>query len=178
MEEIWKDIEGYEGYYQVSNLARVKSLSRIINTKNGKIFHVKEMIIKPILQCTGYYSFNLCKSKKRETCNLHRLVAIAFIPNPLNLSQVNHRDEIKTNNSIENLEWCDRSYNRNYGTCQERITNKQRKTLLQMNLNGEQIKEWYSLNSAGRSGFSASKISNCCNGLRKTHKGFIWKYKQ
>ena len=108
MEEIWRDVEGYEGLYQVSNLGRVKSLNY---RRTGK-----EKILKPIKIKKQYMNVKLCKNGKLKQYMIHRLVAKAFIPNPDNKEQVNHINEIKTDNRAENLEWCDRSYNVNYGT--------------------------------------------------------------
>lgn len=120
--EVWKDIEGYEGLYQVSNLGRVKSLERIIS--DGR--HRKERILKPYDDGNGYLRVEL----QSKPFKLHRLVAQAFIPNPDNLPFVNHKDENPKNNRVflnddgsvdeSNLEWCDNKYNINYGTTQER----------------------------------------------------------
>ena len=101
MEEIWKDIKGYEGKYQISNLGKVKSL--IGNSK----------ILKPEIRA-GYYSIQLCKNGKCTHKRIHRLVAEAFIPNPNNLPMINHKDENKLNNNVDNLEWCDNTYNSQY----------------------------------------------------------------
>ena len=103
--EIWKDILGYEGLYQVSNYGRVRSL------KYGK-----EKILKQQINTDGYLHIDLYKNKKRKNYNVHRLVTIAFLENPNNYPQVNHKDENKQNNHIDNLEWCDYKYNCNYGT--------------------------------------------------------------
>ena len=111
--EIWKDIEGYEGLYQVSNLGRVKSL------KASKI--KSERIRKSYQQSSGYISIVLCKNGKVTNHKIHRLVANAFIDNPDNLPEINHKDEDKTNNCVDNLEWCDSSYNKNYGTRTEKF---------------------------------------------------------
>lgn len=107
MIEIWKDILGYEGLYQVSNLGRVKSLN----------YHKtrKEHILKPT-NCHGYLRVNLSKNKNRKSYLVHRLVGEAFISNFDNLPEINHKDENKHNNCVENLEWCDRQYNNTYGT--------------------------------------------------------------
>lgn len=111
--EEWKDIKGYENKYQISNLGRVKALDyrrtgkeQIISIKNNK----------------GYSEVALWKDSKRKMFMVHRLVAQAFIPNPNNLPQVNHKDENKTNNIVENLEWCTQSYNNSYGTRLERVS--------------------------------------------------------
>ena len=173
--EIWKDIPEYEGFYQVSSLGRVKSLCHTFKMKNNKTFNVKEKILQPILQKTGYYTFNLCKNTKRKCHSLHRLIATSFIENPLMYTCVNHKDEIKTNNSLDNLEWCTKSYNRKYGTCQERIIDSQRKRVVQLNSSGQIVKTWDSVNEAGRNGFNAGKISLCCNGKRTKHKDYLWK---
>lgn len=107
--EEWKDVPNYEGLYQVSNLGRIKSL----RDKNGK---AREKILKLKLSKFGYYQICLCKNGKQKWYFVHRLVALAFIPNPNNLPQINHIDENKTNNYVENLEWCTSKYNSNYGT--------------------------------------------------------------
>lgn len=111
--EIWKDIKGYEGLYQVSNLGRVKSL---------KVSKIKsERIRKSYQQSSGYISIVLCKNGKAVNHKVHRLVASAFIDNPNNLPEINHKDENKANNKVDNLEWCDSSYNKNYGTRTEKF---------------------------------------------------------
>lgn len=165
--EYWKPVVGYEGHYQVSNFGRVKSI------KFGK-----EIILKQHINIKGgYYYVCLLKNGKHKNYYVHRLVAQAFIPNPDNLPEVNHKDECKTNNVVSNLEWCDRKYNHNYGTINERISQSQSKTVLQYDLNGNLIKEWKSINECGRNGFNQGDICKCCNGKRKTAKGFIWVYK-
>jgi hypothetical protein len=113
MEEIWKDIKGYEGYYQVSNLGRVKSVARVIQRKS-KPYTVKEKILKARPDKDGYKYLVLCVNCKTKTTSIHRLVAQAFIPNPDNLPCINHKDENPANNNVENLEWCTYSYNNTY----------------------------------------------------------------
>lgn len=115
MEEVWKDIKGYENYYQISSLGRVKSLDRINNKGVTQIGRV--------LKCSyrsGYKSVTLSKKGKSVSCVIHRLVAIAFIPNHENKPQVNHIDENKNNNNVNNLEWVTAKENLNYGTHNER----------------------------------------------------------
>lgn len=111
MEEIWKDIVGYEGFYKVSNFGRIMSLSR--KDRRGKTW--KEKIIKQSCDKDGYLIVNLNRDGKMKTFRPHRIVAKAFIPNPKNLPEVNHKDENKQNNFFENLEWCTTRYNLTYG---------------------------------------------------------------
>lgn len=123
--EIWKDIEGYEGLYQISNMGRVKSLAKQTlcgHRKEQTIFRNEKFLS---LRCNkkGYLQVGLSKNGIRKQFTVHRLVAQTFIPNPNNLPQVNHKDENKTNNCIENLEWCTAEYNCNYGNHKSNISN-------------------------------------------------------
>ena len=119
--EEWRPVCGFEGLYEVSNLGRIKSLSRIIraNTCGKRI--IPERILSNCINGSGYCTVVLCKNGKHTTFLVHRLVAEAFIPNPNNYPQVNHKDENPSNNCVENLEWCDQKYNSNYGTRNKRI---------------------------------------------------------
>ena len=123
IEEIWKPIKNYEGLYEVSNLGRIKGVTRYVKGKVGYRIQ-KEKIRKCEVSSNGYLHVLLCKNGKYTTHNVHRLVAGAFIPNPDNLPEINHKDENKENNCVDNLEWCTRKYNMNYGTTQSRIHNK------------------------------------------------------
>ena len=169
MKEIWKDILGYEGLYQVSNFGRVKSLKRK--------WVIKDKILKPTKNRNGYIMIILCKKSMRKNILLHRLVAEAFLPNPHNLPQVNHKDEQKNNNVVTNLEWCDAKYNNCYGTKLNRYSLKRSKPVLQYTLDGEFVREWASTMECGRNGFQQGNIIRCCIGKYKQHKGFIWKFK-
>lgn len=122
-EEIWKDIGGYEGLYQVSNLGRVRSLDRMVGDRWGGKRLYKGKIMKTPLNSDGYCCVDLCKENKRKTYRVNRLVAIAFIKNddPINKIFVNHKDEDRANNYANNLEWCTPEYNSNYGTKTQRI---------------------------------------------------------
>lgn len=118
--EEWVDVRGYEDLYQVSTYGRVKSKSNNIVRSNGVIQFNQERIIKFCLINSGYYRVMLHKDKQTKGFLVHRLVAEHFIPNPKEYKEVNHKDEKKTNNYVDNLEWCDKVYNANYGTTQER----------------------------------------------------------
>ena len=173
MIEIWKDILGYEGLYQVSNFGRVKSLERIDYLGH----HRKEKILKIQKTDKRYYRVGLTdKNKKRKIFFVHRLVAEAFIPNSYNLPFINHKDENPSNNIYTNLEWCTQLYNNCYGNRIEKVIEKQSKPVLQYDLNGNLIKEWKSLHEAEKFGYDRCSIKRCNKGERKTHKGSIWKY--
>ena len=161
--EIWKDIQGYEGLYQVSNYGRVRSLERVIMRLNGKPQHIKKKILMHVIDKYGYSIVHLRKNGKGKMKKLHRLVAETFIPNPQHLPQVNHKDENKTNNNVDNLEWCTPSYNINYGTRKKRVARKESKRVFQYTLDGDLIKIWDSLSECGRNGFRPSIVSMCCN---------------
>ena len=120
-DENWMDIDGSNGLYQVSNKGRVRSVDNTVKCNNGRTFYMHGRIIKPMTINSGYLVVNLhLDDGKIQHRLVHRLVAEAFIPNNENLEQVNHKDENKKNNNVENLEWCTREYNSVYGTCQER----------------------------------------------------------
>lgn len=181
--EYWVDIKDYEGLYQISNLVKIKSLDRIVKGKNNSLRLKKGKILKLYLDKDGYQVVMLYKNGANKFCKVHRLMAQAFIPNPLNLPQVNHKDENKQNNNVENLEWCDNKYNQNYGTRNERISKTNRhskfcKKVYQYDLNGNLIKEWVSTKECGRNGYNQGHVAACCRGKRKTHKGFIWSYEK
>ena len=183
MEEIWKDIKGYEGVYQVSNLGNVKSVERFVKHSCGGNKVVKEKILKTGKRA-GYYSVLLSKEGVHKNFCVHRLVAEAFLDNPNNLPCVNHKDENKTNNYVDNLEWCTSEYNQSYGTKGKRVSikmtnGKLSKPILQYDLDGNFIKEWISGMEIQRQlGFSRGNISNCCLGRYKQSNGYKWKYKE
>ena len=130
MEEVWKDIPGYEGLYQASNLGKIRSLDKL--TKGGNqygcqfITKKRGRILKEYFNKSGYKQVTLVVNNKAKRFILHRLVAKTFIPNPNNLPQINHKDEDKTNNCAKNLEWCTCSYNINYGSRNEKAAEKLR----------------------------------------------------
>ena len=162
--EIWRDIDGYNGLYQISNKGRVK-----------RLLGPSERILKLWDNGRGYLRVYLTKENTSKYIRVHRLVARAFIPNPHNLPEVNHKDENKKNNYVENLEWCDRRYNVNYGSRNERVSKK----ILQYSKSGEFIREWQGAREVERVlGIDNSHINACCRGKQKSAYGFIWKYKE
>ena len=199
--ENWKDIVGYEGYYQVSDKGNVRSLDRIIN---GHFY--KGILLKQRKDKDGYLTVVLAKNKVCKWLKVHRLVAISFIPNTENLPTVNHKNEDKTCNAVWNLEWMSVADNNKYGTRNKRIgkahknrphnymkgeknyfygkrfagaDNVTSKKVEQYTLDGIFVKEYNCTREAGESvGVTSGMIGMCCRGKRKTAAGFIWKYKK
>ena len=162
MEE-WKDIN--ENY-------KVSSKGRIYSEKTKKI-------LKPNKVGKGYLKVDLYYGGKRIVKLIHRLVAEAFIKNnnPSINTEINHKDNDKTNNNIENLEWCDRSYNNRYSDIQKNITELKKKPVKQYTLDGKLIKIWPSIRECERNTeFQQSAISRCCAGKQGQHKGFKWSF--
>ena len=157
MEEIFKDIEGFEGLYVVSNLGRIKSLR-------------KNIFLRSETNNVGYAIVFLTKNRKQHKFYVHRLVAKAFVPNANGYNEVNHLDEDKTNNASENLEWCTHIQNMRHGTIRKRIGKSQynkscSRCVLQSDMNGKPIKIWASALEAHRVlGFANSFITACCRG--------------
>lgn len=159
--EIWKDIKGYEGLYQASNLGRIKSLNKKINFNT-----YRETILIPGKDKRGYLQVIIYKNGVPKGRRVHRLIAETFIVNFDNKRTVNHIDENKLNNKVDNLEWA--SY-------QENIDHTQSKKIVQIKDN-QIIKIWNSASEAGKNGFHQGHISNCCHNKNKTHKGYKWKF--
>ena len=161
MEEVWKDVKGFDGIYQVSNLGNIRS--------------VKLMKPRPIWN--GYMQISFYKDGIEYHRLVHRVVAEAFLENSENLPQVNHKDENKKNNRADNLEWCTRNYNKNYGTGNKRSAEKRSKRVLQFTLDWELIEEHPSLISIERNlGYDHSTIAKCCNRKKAQAYGYRWKY--
>lgn len=180
--QIWKDIEGYEGLYQVSNTGKVRSLNY---RHTGKT-----KVLKQHTKDNGYKRIGLNRNGKRTNYFIHRLVAQAFIPNPNNYPIINHKDENKTNNAVWNLEWCTYEYNNNYGTIKEKLSkakkgkfkggnNSNAKPVLMFTLDGNFIRKFGCAGDANEylgKPRSRDSISNCARGKYKTAYGYIWKY--
>ena len=177
MVETWKSIHGYEGLYEISNNGQVKMLGRIKKYRWGNTSYVEPKTIAQCLVC-GYKKVKLRGyDGKTKMYSVHRLVAETFIPNPHNYPQVNHKDENKSNNNVDNLEWCTAKYNANYGTGIKRCTLARLKPILQFSKDGEFIRKWDSMKDVVNSlGISYSRISQACNGITKTSCGYIWKF--
>ena len=175
MEE-WRDVIGYEGLYQVSNLGNVKSLERTV--WNGKGYRViKEGILKAGKNGRGYLYVILFKGGKSKPCTVHRLVAEAFLENPENLPDVNHKDENKENNCVENLEWVSHEYNCNHGTRNRRIAEKLSIPIYGINKVSGLITEFKSTMEAERiTGINHGNIVSCLKGRLKTAGNFYWIY--
>ena len=175
--EEWKDIKGYEGLYQVSNMGRVKSLGRIVIRKNGKKLSIKERILNPWISCGGYLQVELHNgSGKRNTPKVHRLVCEAFHENPENKPCVNHIDENKANNEASNLEWCTYEENNTHGSRLARIAKSLSKPVGQYTPDGQLVKIWQSaLEVQRRLGVDPSAIRKVARGEQKTAYGYVWK---
>lgn len=157
--EDWKDIQGFDGLYQVSS--------------DGRIRNNKGKILKLFQDGYGYLYVGLHKNGTILTKSAHRLVAEAFLENPNNYEQVNHKDEDKHNNNVDNLEWCTPKYNCNYGSRNEKLSRRVNQIDPQT---GEVIHQWASARECGRNGYDAASVSRCALGKYKQHKGYIWKY--
>lgn len=189
MKEIWKDIHGFEGRYQISNMGRARSCDRITFDRGKGIDLIKKgKILSLVLGNGGYLVFNVHDNYIQRIHRVHRCVAKDFIENPENKYAINHKNGIKTDNAVSNLEWVTKSENEihkhrvlgirgafygRYGKLHPRS-----KEVDQFTLSGEFIKTWDCQGDIERElGFSQGNVSSCCLGKYKTAYGFIWKFK-
>ena len=161
--EIWKDVSGYEGRYIVSTLGHIK------NVKRNKL-------LKPTIDSKGYSNVKLYMNNiQSKTHKVHRLVASAFLSNPDNKPQINHKDENRTNNRVDNLEWCTNKYNCNYGNHSKHLS----KPILQFDKNGNYICKWNGASEAGKAlNICIQSIQKCCKLKRFSAGGYVWKYEK
>ena len=185
MTEIWRDIlvNGIKTNYEVSNIGRIRSFGFRYMIMNGaKSYYKPSKILTEKTNRDGYKSVAISINKKPFTMLVHRALAQAFIPNPDGLPQINHKDEVKDNNLLSNLEWCTVSYNINYGTCIARRVAKAinhpglSTKVSQYDLDGNFLKSYPSIAEAVRNGFNSGNVSSVCSGRKKTSGGYIWKY--
>lgn len=181
--DVWKPVRDFEGLYEVSNLARIRSVDiceeRISKKGFFFIFARKGKVLQPQMSNNGYLCVCLHKNKKRYNSFVHRIVAEAFIPNPDNLPEVNHKDECKTNNNPSNLEWCDHRYNQVYGTKIERRKAKVSRPFQQFTLDGRLVCTFMSTTDLVKFGFRPGQrwsIRQCLKGESKTAYGYQWRY--
>lgn len=205
-QEIWKDIKGHEGLYQVSNLGRVKSLGRYMETVRGRRW-IKERIMVPYAGRARYYSITLSKGGEQKTAQIHRLVATAFVANPDNMSCVNHKDENPLNNRAENLEWCSQEYNIRYSRQWKDRQSEVSKGLAELSMlrntpcpktpgrrnkpvgafgTDGRLVGWFistadavaalNLGDPNKTSASRALIRQCCAGRSSTAFGYRWRY--
>lgn len=176
-EEIWKDVPGWEGLYKVSSCGRILSVSYNHSGRPAIRVLRKDWL--------GYLVVTLHRNNYSKTYKVHRLVAMAFIPNPTNLPCINHRDEDKTNNRVENLEWCDYSYNNKYGSRPRKVLDaykrkksaKAERPVVKMDKTGIILEEFISISAAARAaGVCRESLRDAVLGRSKTCAGYVWKY--
>ena len=181
--ETWRSVVGYMDLYEVSNLGRVRSLDRTYTLKDGRPQSAKGRIMSQTTTKCGYWSVRLRKPESRYTFRVHRLVAQAFLENPDGLPYINHKDENKKNNRVDNLEWCTPKYNINYGSTREKLSasHKQNpiysKPVEQYTMDGQFIRSYPSAKEAAKqTGLYAQNIGACCRGIYAHSGGFHWRY--
>ena len=189
MNEIWKDVKGYEQFYQISNLGNIKSKGRTVRSRNRFLIR-KGRILHPVPNSNGYLRIQLNANGVSKRMFIHRLVAEHFVPNPFGLDTVNHKDFNPKNNSADNLEWTTRNGNYQYSFQRGRFDRtyqwKQRlkitldkrmgKPVIGIQVSTGKVLKLRALNDSKKYGFQPSCVCNCCKGIRKTHKGYRWKY--
>ena len=178
--EEWRTVKGFDGLYQVSTKGRVKSLARTFMAQcqyGLKKYRLNERILKQTKCSEGYYHVTLRRNHNESVnCSVHRLVAEAFIPNPDNLRCINHKDETRTNNNVENLEWCSHKYNSNYGTAQERSIERRAKKVEQLSLDCQHVAFFPSIRAAARA--VNGNFANVQKAVHENHRisyGYRWR---
>lgn len=177
MEEIWRNVKGYEGIYRVSDQGRIFRIGQLLPRKNGVLAWHPGGFLKPRMNSCGYLRVQLCRRGKPELKLVHRLVAEAFLGESNGLPQVNHKNENKQDNRAENLEWCDVSYNCSYGSKPESTKKAHGKMVRQFSMDGRELAVFNSTREAEQvTGSRQSHISSVCRGVRKSAGGFKWEY--
>ena len=185
--EVWKDVKGYEGLYEVSNHGRVKSLARLVEYVDGRSYVKDEKILSTPPNTDGYPVTLLIKNKRKKSHRVHRLVAKAFVENPNSYDEVNHIDEIKDNNHVSNLEWCSRVHNMNHGTAMERAHShpnaikrleESKHPVIGVHIKTEKEIRFESINEADRNGYPRRNVDAVIRGNDKTCKDHIWFYEE
>lgn len=193
MQEIWKDVVGYEGLYMVSNYGRIKTVERdcFVSGKNHHTLHINERILPVSKFKNGYLNRTLSKNGITKTYKVHRLVARAFLGEPLERQVVNHKDHNRSNNRLDNLEYVTHkenikdmwefSHNTKIRETAKRTIKfaieKNKKKVNQYSKDGTYIKTWESITDASiHTKANISHISQCCNGQRKSSGGYVWRF--
>ena len=183
--EVWRDVVGFEGLYRVSDKGNVRSVER----RDSRGHRRRGRMLSPgHNRLNGYPQVGLRKNGVLKKKYIHRLVAETFLPNPNGLPQVNHRDEVKDNNNVGNLEWCDSNYNINYGTRTERTAQTRSKKVRATNIKTNEVVKFNSTHDAGRKGYDQGNVAKACKGVYKartgklvggdgrTYRGYKWYY--
>ena len=180
--EVWKPVVGYEAYYSISNYGRLRSNTRRTKSTDGRNTLHYGKIVKLSTNKGGYLDFRISIEGRLISVVIHRLVAMAFIPNPENLPMVNHKDENPANNCAHNLEWCTNVYNINYKDTQKRHSESLRKVLRdrtykvhQYSLDGNLIATYRGKKEIVDAGFSYDAVVHCCKHITNTACGYIWR---